>query len=177
MAHDLKKTSTEIPSPPAGAAEAVGGPFVPHAPPVWFERAFPWLMSGTLHMSFLFVAFFIWFVARSAMHLDDVQQLVIPVSFNDPSFSATPGAPSRGSGRGIRASGRAAQAKLVDMMKSDGWSQSEANQNIAGLLSGETAKDEIDIIRLGGRAGRRACGVAWGGRGGWTDVAVWGAGG
>ena len=145
MAGDSKKTSAQVPNQSVEAGDAPA--LLPHAPPVWFERAFPWLMSGTLHASFLFVAFFIWFVARSAMHLDDVQQLVIPVSFSDPSFSATPGAPSAGSGGDP--SRAAAQAKLVDMMKSDGWAQSEANQNIAGLLSGETAKDEIDIIRRG----------------------------
>ncbi|MGN6367895.1 MAG: VWA domain-containing protein [Phycisphaerae bacterium] len=164
MAESSGKTSAEVPSPAAEAAGApAGAEAVPHGQPVWFERAFPWLMSGTLHFSFVFVAFFVWFAARNAMRLDDVQQIVIPVSFNDPSFSATPGAPSAGSaGDPSRA---AAQAKLVDMMKSDGWAQSEANQNIAGLLSGETAKDEIDIIRRGA-GGAAGAGVAGSGEGG-----------
>jgi hypothetical protein len=131
--------------------------------PPGLERVLPWLVSGMLHLSFFFVAFFVWYAARNALNPDDDVQIVVPVSFTDPSFSKTPGPLSPGSGGDPNRA--AAQAKLIDLMKSDGWSQSEASQNIAGLLSGETAKDEIDIIRRGTGATAGA-GVTGSGEGG-----------
>jgi len=131
--------------------------------PAGLERALPWLVSGTLHLSFFFVAFFVWYAARHALNLDNDVQIVVPVSFTDPTLSKTPGALSPGSGGDP--SRAAAQAKLIDLMKSDGWSQSDASQNIAGLLSGETAKDEIDMIRRG-TGGTAGAGVAGSGEGG-----------
>src|SRR5271170_2768088 len=99
--------------------QSVAGLAYPASPletlPPWLDKSLPWLVSGTLHFGLLLVAIFVWYLARNALTMDDRDQIIIPTSFTDPSFSATPGPPSPGTGGDP--SRAAAQAKLKDLMK------------------------------------------------------------
>ena len=142
--------------------------------PPWLEVAFPWMVSTTLHLGFFLVAAFIWYAGVKALEEGaDKEQIIIPSAFSDPSL--TPGTPGGvpNPGTGGDPSRDAAQDKLKDVLKSDGWAQKESPDNVASMLEGASADSEALFIAAGsgGSVGKGAGGS---GRGEGGPIAPYG---
>jgi hypothetical protein len=126
--------------------------------PPWLQKSLPWLVSITFHLGLFLIVAFIFYATRQAMDKDADNEVVIPTSFTDPALSPTPGPTAPGTGHDP--SRDAAQDNLKDVLKSDGWSQNNSLQNVAGLLEGQTAQADIDFIArgTGGSTGAGAAG-------------------
>jgi hypothetical protein len=148
-----------------------GGGGDPSALPPWLQKSLPWLVSVTFHLGLLLILVFVIYATRRALDQDAETEVVIPTSFTDPSITPTPGRTAPGSGGDP--SRDAAQNNLKEMLKSDGWSQSNSLQNVAGLLEGQTAQNDMDMIARGS-GGSTGAGVAGSGDSGGGPASPYG---
>jgi hypothetical protein len=117
--------------------------------PPWLEVAFPWMVSCMLHLGiFLVAAFTYWAGVRALEASQDKEQIIIPSAFADPSLGDTPGGVPH-PGTGGDPSRDAAQDKLKDVLKSDGWAQKESDNNVSSFLEGASADNEALFIAAG----------------------------
>jgi hypothetical protein len=139
------------------------------------QKSIPWLVSITFHLGlFLIIAFVVYATSR-ALNNDADHEIVIPTSFTDPALSPTPGPTAPGTG-GDPAR-EAAQNNLKDLLKSDGWSQAKSPDNVAGLLEGQTAQNDVDFFARGTGGGTGAGTVSSGNAGGGPAAPYGAAGG
>lgn len=154
---------------PAGEEEVQTGSGMPP----WLEIAFPWMVSTMLHLGIFLVAAFIFYAGQKAMEAaQDKEQIIIPQAFTDPSLGDKPGGvPNPGTGGDP--SRDAAQDKLKDVLKSDGWAQKESENNVSSMLEGSTADNDALFIAAGsgGSVGKGSGGV---GRGEGGPIAPYG---
>jgi hypothetical protein len=113
--------------------------------PPWFDVAAPWMASIIFHLGIgLLVLFLTWFIIKAAKSVMEPEPIVIPTSFQDP---GTPGGvPNPGDQNSNR---DAAQDKIKDITKSDGWAQSESKTNVSSFLSGAAGEQAADAIFRG----------------------------
>jgi len=154
------------------------------------DAFFPWVISLTFHFGFFLLVAFITYVTMQALdHSKDGETIIVPNSFEDPSFSEHPGGiPNPGSGDPTR---QAAQDRLKELAKSEGWAQNQSMQNVASLL-GQNAQVEATGIFAGsgasigagkdgngsGESGSAAAyGAPGGGAGNGPKVSFYGTGG
>ena len=106
-----------------------------------FDAILPWMASLTFHLALGLIATFAYFITASALSSNEAQAIVVPNSFEDPSFSEHPGAPAPGNGGDpLR---QAAQDRLKDLARTEGWGQS-GTQNVSALLGG--GNDAVGIF-------------------------------
>jgi hypothetical protein len=112
-----------------------------------FDAILPWLASLSFHLALGLIASFAYFLTASALSSSEAQAIVVPNSFEDPSFSEHPGTPAPGNGGDpLR---QAAQDRLKDLARTEGWGQS-GTANVSSLLGG--ANDAVGIFAGSGAA-------------------------
>jgi hypothetical protein len=157
-----KTAPVEKTAQPAAGAAALD--FPAHAPH-WMDAFFPWVISLTAHFGFFLLAAFITYVTMQALdHSKDGESIIVPNSFEDPAFSDHPGGiPNPGSGDPTR---QAAQDKLKELAKSEGWAQNQTMQNVASLLGQNAEVEAVGIFAGSGAsigAGKNGNGSGEGG--------------
>ena len=144
----------------AGAAPAAGGQDemvldAGSGMPTWVDAAFPWAVSVLLHIGIFLLVLFASYMANQSMKDDaDRELIIIPTAISDPTEQDGSNRP----GSGGDPTRDAAQDKIQDVMRTDGWAQTESNQNVAGFLSG----NESDTVAMGIT---RGAGASIGGKG------------
>jgi len=115
------------------------------------EAILPWMVSLTFHLAVGLIACFAYFLTMSALSTSDARAIIVPNSFQDPSFSEHPGtAAPGGGGDPLR---QAAQDRLKELARAEGWG-SGGTQNVSSLLGGQT--DAVGFSPARGRRLRRA---------------------
>jgi hypothetical protein len=142
----------------------------------------PWMVSLTLHMALGLLALFAFFSATQGFSSSQERSIIVPNSFEDPSFSDHPGAPaSGGGGDPLR---QAAQDRLRELANSEGWGTAGTEgQSVASLLGG--TGDATGIFRGNGATispgqssgGPAAYGTPGGGAGAGPRSSFYGMGG
>jgi hypothetical protein len=136
----------------------------------WMDAALPWLISGAFHLGLLIIGIFVAYMTFQALSPDE-RPIIVPQSFEDPAYSENPGGiPNPGAN--ADPSRQSAQDRLKELAKSEGWAQSEANENVAGLLGGQAGGTEAMGI-FAGTGGSLGSGV--GNDSGGGKVAAYGA--
>lgn len=141
--------------------------------PVWLDVAFPWMVSFMLHLGVGLVFVFTMYAFGGAAADNVPDPIVIPSSFEDPSLTTgTPGGVPH-PGTGDDPNRDAAQDKLKEVMKADGWAQNQSDANAASFLDGATADNDALMITSGsgGSIGKGAGGA---GRGEGGPIAPYG---
>ncbi len=164
-----RPSTVSVHSPFMGTAASPRPAHEPFSPRV--ALAIPWIASVLLHLVFIPPAVYVIYLAAQALTRDAEEQIVIPTLFTDPSLSTTPGVTA--SGTDGDSSRDVAQSNLKDVLKSDGWSQVGSSQNLAGLLEGQTAQSDIEMIARG-NGGSIGAGGAGSGEGGGGPIAPYG---
>lgn len=114
--------------------------------PPWFDVAAPWMASIVFHLGIgLLVLFLSWFMLKAYRAIEPPEPIIIPTSFSDP---GTPGGvPNPGQ---LNSNRDAAQDKIKDVLKSDGWAQTESNSaSVSSVLSGAAGEQAADAIFRG----------------------------
>jgi hypothetical protein len=111
-------------------------------------RAMPWFVSVMIHAGIGAVALFVVVAVARVRSGDDEGPIVIPQSFTDPALATgTPGgAPHAGEADPTR---EAAQNKLRDVLKNDGWAKSDSTADLGHLLQGSAAPADLPVIARG----------------------------
>jgi hypothetical protein len=140
----------------------------------------PWMVSLTFHLAVGLVVAFAYFLTLNALSSTEAQTIVVPNSFQDPSFSEHPGTAAPGSGGDPLRQG--AQDRLKDLARAEGWGDS-GTQNVSAILGGHT--DAVGIFAGSGAAvspgvsgnGAAAYGTPGGGSGSGPRSSFYGTGG
>ena len=115
-----------------------------HAHPAKSHRLdalIPWLVSVSFHLAVGLIACFGYFLTMHVLSSDEAQAIIVPNSFQDPSFSQHPGTAAPGSGGDpLR---QPAQDRLKDLARAEGWGDSGAS-NVSALIGGTT--DAVGIF-------------------------------
>jgi hypothetical protein len=113
----------------------------------WLDALMPWMVSVILHLGLGLVALFAFYTATHGFSSAESHPIIVPNSFEDPSFSEHPGTPSAGGGGDpLR---QAAQDRLHDLASSEGWGNAgRGGQSVASLLGG--TGDATGIFRGNG---------------------------
>jgi hypothetical protein len=103
----------------------------------------PWAISMTFHLGLALVGAFIFFAAHA--RLEQAQQsIIVPQSFEDPSYSEHPGGnPNAGAGDPLR---EAAQDRLKQMLKSEGWTNQHGTQDLTALVGNGGDNQALAIL-------------------------------
>jgi len=115
-------------------------------PPTLFEALFPWVVSVLLHAGVGLIFVFMVYAVQAANEKNekDREVIVIPSAFSDP---GTPGGiPNPGTGGGPQ---DAAQDKVKEVLKNDGWAQTESDSKTNSFLQGASAENDALFISAG----------------------------
>jgi hypothetical protein len=137
-------------------------------------RMVPWMASAVVHVGLGLVAAFVIYWTYHAFAAGNDQLIVIPSSFEDPPLSDHPGGSPHPGMKGDPTRD-AAQERLRQVMKSDGWSSHSKVADAAAMLQG--AGEEINPQGIfAGAGGATGPGVNGNGLDS-ADVAAFGKGG
>ena len=111
----------------------------------------PWLASVSFHVGVgLIAVFVIYWTYHAFTAASDRAEIIVPSSFEDPAFSEHPGGNPHPGQQGDP-SQEAAQDRLKELVKSNGWVQNNASQDVTSLLKG--AGEGIDAQGIFAGAG------------------------
>ena len=111
------------------------------------DAVLPWMVSLSFHLAVGLIVAFAYFLTLNALSSSDAQTIVVPNSFQDPSFSENAGTAAEGNGGDpLR---QAAQERLKDLARAGGWGES-GTENVSAILGGRT--DAVGIFAGSGAA-------------------------
>jgi len=128
--------------------------------PIWLETAFPWMVSFMLHLGIFLIALFVYWAGVKAAEAEmNKEPIIIPNAVNADQEGDIPGGvPHPGTGGDPNRD--AAQDRIKEVLKSDGWAQKESTDNVSSMLEGASADNDALFIATGsgGSVGKGAGG-------------------
>lgn len=114
----------------------------------WLDKVLPWGVSLTLHLGIALVMVFVAYAAGQGRSSGEEKLIVVPSSFEDPSYSEHPGGGVLGD-----PARESAHDRLADLNSSEGWSsRGGSGANVASLLGGGGGGAEAEGIFRGSGA-------------------------